>query len=295
MKTTLTTLCLLWCGCGPGTALRAPGVERDVARAPLTSCTVALPAAPARLVATPAGLVVGLEDGTLLRGEGAGCALAFTRTPLVGALLDADELGNAYVLAAPDFQRARFPEVFGDLVVRLAPGGDAKAVVSAGRGIWSFGVSPSGRTIWVSACGPTGVLSADDLSPVLAVEPPWELDGATLTSDDAYWATRPESCATQAGVTSCTHALVKTTKAGDLVVSSTSAAVSPRLARCGAGPCLLDGTLRQLDASGAPLREWTAAELELERGESVLGFGVTAHGLYTLRRGTAPQLHFTPR
>lgn len=294
MKTTLVTLCLVLCGCGPAVQLRAGAAEPVMSSAaPLERCTVELPAAPVRVAASPSGLVVGLEDGTLLRGEGAGCALALTRTEVVGALLDVDELGNAYVMAAPDFQRARFPDEFGDLVVRLAPGGDAKAVVSAGRGIWGFGVSPSGRTIWVSACGPTGVLSADDLSPVLAVEPPWELDGAALTGDDAYWTTRPESCATQDGVTSCAHTLVKTTKSGDVVISSTSGASAPRLTHCGSGPCLLlDGSIRQLDASGAQVREWTSAELGLERGEPVLGVGLTAHGLYTLH---GAELHFTPR
>lgn len=290
MKKTLLMLCLAGCG-------YEPAAEKPVTNeAPLTSCEVTLPGMPVRVATWPSGVLVGLDDGTLLRGNGAGCALGFQQTSEAGELLDVDTLGNAYVKASDAFQSAHFADTFGDLVVRIAPDGTTTSVVGAGRGIWGFGISESGRTMWVSACGPTGVLSTSDLSSVLTVSPPWELGTAVLTGDTTYWSSHAESC-TERG-SRCTLVLTRTTPDGERSVMTMPSELgfSLLLSRCGGGPCVaVEQTVKQLDGDGTLVREFSRELLQLGDTDRVMSFGSTSRGLYVLSEGPlGRQLRFTP-
>jgi hypothetical protein len=290
MKRTVLMLCLASCGNEP-IADRPTKTEE-----PLTNCEVTLPGTPVRIATWNSGVLVGLDDGTLLRGEGAGCELHLAQTGEVGELLDVDAAGNAYVKTADAFQSEHFPETFGDLVVRIAPDGTSTSVVGAGRGIWGFGVSASGHTMWVSACGPTGVLSTSDLSSVLAANPPWELGTAVLTGDTTYWSSRTESCTERGSV--CTLALTRSTPEGERSVMTVQREIGLTLllARCGDGLCTaIAQTVTQLDAEGALVREFSRELLRLEDTDRVMSFGSTSRGLYVLSEGPGGRhLRFTP-
>ncbi len=290
MKRALLVLCLASCGYEPVS-------ERPVTKeTPLTSCDVTLPGMPVRIAVSPSALLVGLDDGALLRGEGEGCGLRFQQLGNVGELLDVDAAGNAYVKASDAFQRAHFPETFGDLVVRIEPDGTASSIVGAGRGIWGFGVSPSGRTMWVSACGPTGVLSTSDLSSVITASPPWELGAAALSDDQTYWSSRAESCVERGSV--CILNLVRATPKGERNVMTMPGEIgfSPLITRCGDGPCVGHAqVVKQLDADGALIREFDRERLGLGDTDRLMSFGATSRGLYVLSEGpSGRRLRFTP-
>jgi hypothetical protein len=290
MKKTLLLMSVAWWSCGE--LAESPAKTE----APLMSCEVELPGAPERVASWASGVVVGLDDGSLLRGTGAGCDLHFERTEPVGALLDVDAVGNAYVKLGSAFQGEHFPDAFGDLVARVAPDGSVTRIVGAPRGIWGFGVSASGETMWVSACGPTGVLSTRDLSKVLAADPPWELGAAVLTDDQTYWTSRTERCTERGSV--CTRVLLLVTAQGEqrLEMLPDTALASPLFSRCGRGLCVATGDgVQQLDPDGAPLRELHRAELGLADDDWLMSFGMTTRGLYVLSDGVSGRrLHFTP-
>lgn len=296
MKTTLLASCLVFAvGCAPAAEVpfpTLPSFTPATQEAPLTSCAMELPDGARHLQAVGAEVLLGLDDGSVLRGAGSGCALEWTRSEVVGELMDVDAAGNLYVLADDGFQQRRFPDLFGDLVARLTPEGDASAVVSAGRGIWSFGVSPSGQTMWVTACGPTGVLQTKDLAPAMTAAPPWEAGHATLTTDHELWMSRPDRCDEQG----CSLVLTRTTPAGEVQVRALGVIDAPLMHRCEAGPCVAGArAVQQLDHDGALLREWTSERLALGDGEALLDFALTDRGLYVLRTGVEGQrLAFTP-
>lgn len=290
MNQNMLMLCLVVCGCGE-VAERPAG-----ATSALTRCEVALPGTPVRVAAGGETLVVGLDDGTLLRGVGAGCALHFERSGELGELLDVDAAGDVYVMVGDALRAARFPDTFGDLVARVSAEGEATRVVGAGRGIWGFGVAPSGKVMWVSACGPTGVLSTADLTPRLDVVTPWERGAAVLSDDTTFWSTTVEAC-TERGST-CTLALVQETPQATRTLATMPSAVAetPLLARCGEGVCVaLEGALQQFSADGTLTRGLERDALALSERERVLSLAMTRSGLYVLSDGEGGRrLHFTP-
>ncbi|MFO0600161.1 MAG: hypothetical protein U0228_32935 [Myxococcaceae bacterium] len=267
-------LVVLCAGCAPLDAphVRAVATTPSATSQPLGRCRAGLPPG-SRLLATKGGalLTVPRETGLeVFDHQGRGCELAAAGSRSVLELLDADENGTLYAFPLDASFR-------GATVARLDRFGTATELVPGGRGIWGFGVSPSGRTMWVSACGPTGILSTADWRQQAMPAPAtlWEQSGGVLTADDVFWSIGVRelddgACRWDAPLTpSCGLGLVRTTPAGDVRVGDTvldfgHGFETGALTRCGDGVCVFtphgvaawsgEGQLRvhlALDALGA--------------------------------------------
>ncbi|MEZ4440063.1 MAG: hypothetical protein R3B72_13280 [Polyangiaceae bacterium] len=211
----------------------------------LETCEMALPSETLTLEASAFGVALATptEDGRALvqRYQGIGCDLDPVGLPIAShGLLGFDDAGQAYVFPAPaegpgvvatDGEAIAGPE---SLVARVALSGEVETVVTARRGIWGFGVSPEGSTIWVDSCGPTGIfaLTPTGLAPSIPTpDQAWLSAPHALTGADRFWSLEAES-------------LQRASRAGQVEVASTAdgghQSGDIRVARCGDRACTWD-------------------------------------------------------
>lgn len=323
------SLALTSAGCGLPIPADSPGREHasstdvlPVRQSPLVSCDLAGLDAAVALLASADGVALGFtersgpEPGTVVRRyRGAGCALSPDGSaPLaVHALLDADDHGNLYAFpratTAPGVVSTVPPggSVISSIsvVVRIDPAGGSTSVVEAGRGIWSFGISPSGGTFWSTACGPTGIFTVDNPPLRSVMKPPatrWQTLGAVLTGNDTLWSLDSYRCNLGlAAGPACGQPLVRSTPAGDRTVAATGLAgaaddVPVALSRCGARLCgASPGEIVVWGDDGAVVKTLTATDLGIRRGEQVVKVSGNRHGLYVLLgTGARNRLLFVP-
>lgn len=254
MRSALWSLFLLGCGLPP--AALEPGA------APLAPADAKLALGDVHaLKAWPGGLAVVDASGHLTRYRTEAGRLEVAQAGLVvGELLDADDDGNLYV----------FPAGKRDSVVaRLSADGAQTTVIEAGRGIWSFGISPQGRAFWSTACGPTGIFEYPGTPLKTALAPPdtlWGSQPAVLTGDRTFWSVKYGDV------------LVRTTPQGSAELGPVRSA---RLARCGAHVCgVLPGQVTEWDEHGEVLRTVPAPG-----STEVLDVTGSSDGLYLLLDG----------
>lgn len=316
---------LFACG-SPGGAFDAPAddsppVTPTVAR-PVSPCVVPTPTGFVSLVATRSGVVFATTSTShpepLVRVErfrGAGCELSLDNTAPVAAksLLDADDLGNLFVSPAeasePGLVSTMLPgEHVGDVVVKVDTAGHVSKLLSAARGLWDFGVSPAGGSLWVTACGPTGIFTmSSDLSSELtpALAPPetlWEQMPSVLTDDHTFWSVGVRTGAWDETITPASgYALVRTTPEGSRDVGTTLVDLGKgfeqaTLTRCGNHVCgLFPGAVIVWGNEGTVLDTLTASDLDASPTEHIAGVSGNEHGLYISLSGTTgARVFFVP-
>lgn len=280
-------------------------VTSGAAAEPRSRCVVATPGDVVAIAASDAGVAVasgndGDEALVVHRAQGIDCALAWDDAPLAATrLLDLDDDGDVYLFPAsarePGVVSTMLPDAFAGLdstIARVDADDDAiTEVVSAGRGIWSFGISPAGDSAWVTACGPTGIFALGDGELTPTMTPPstlWQQQPSVLTDDDTFWSIGTGTCDPDALTSDCGFALVRTTAAGSVEVGPTILDVgagleAARLARCGASVCgVLSRAIVRWDDDGDIERTITASDLDARPTERVLQVAGNHHGLYAL-------------
>jgi hypothetical protein len=269
------------------------------------------------MVATSAGLVVGLASPdpgglTVWRWAGEGCALAPDgKAPVALAeLSDADDQGTIYgsprFTAEPGVLTTLQPEESVlDTRVRVDVEGKVSTVVSGGRGIWGFGVSPGGGTLWVTACGPTGIFSMKGEQLEIALPAPdtlWEQMPSALTGDQIFWSVGVRTCSPyQATTPACGYALVRTDPAGSREVGATlidlgAGFEQAQLARCGARVCgLLSRAVIVWNDDGSVRRTLAAADFGGRPSEQIARVSGNQSGVYLqLHDGIGSRVVFVP-
>ena len=251
---------LLVVGCGVPPATEVVTSTAPVSAAVPAAEPAALPDVQA-MKAWPGGLALADASGQLTRYRVVAGKLELTQTgPVVGRLLDADDHGNLYVF--PEGRGAR-------TVTRLSPDGHETEVVPPNRGVWSFGVSPQGRTFWSDACGPTGIFEYPSSPLKTALPTPdtsWR-ENAVLTGDRTFWSVSGA-------------VLARTTPEGTVEFGRTCGA---RLARCGAHVCgVLPTQVTEWDENGSALRTVPAPA-----SATVVDVTGSTDGLYLLLEGPA--------
>lgn len=268
----------------------------------LTTCVVETEPGVADLEATPRGLVLATAEGAVVnvqRLHGTGCDLAAEGRPIVAeALLDVDAQERLYVFPTDVLSRIAAPsmpagEARLGMVAKIDEFDVATKLLDPGRGIWSFGVAPSGDALWVTACGPNGIFAMDGMTP--AITPPdtlWEQMPAVLTDARTFWSIGTLTCdPTQPLSADCGYELVRTTPEGSETFGSTLAdhgdgLVYAELARCGSRVCgVYPRAVRVWNDSGAEELTITLADVgasEVERFASATG---NAAGTYVLLTG----------
>lgn len=279
-------------------------VTSGAAAEPRSRCVVATPGDVVAIAASDAGVAVASgRDGddalVVHRAQGIDCALAWDDPPLAATrLLDLDDDGDVYLFPAEtheaDVLSTLLPEFFAGLdgtIARVDADDTIAEVVSAGRGIWSFGISPAGDTAWVTACGPTGIfaLGDGDLAPTMT--PPgtlWQQQPNVLTDDETFWSIGTGTCGTDPLSPACGFALVRTTTTGSTEVGPTILDVgagfeAARLARCGTSVCgVLSRAIVRWDDDGNIERAISADDLGARTAERVLQVAGNHHGVYVL-------------
>ncbi len=273
---------------------------------PRSRCVVTTPGEVVAIAASDAGVAIAVVEGTdgdeplvIHRAHGADCALAWDDAPLAAAaLLDFDDDGDVYLFPAEtrdaDVLSTLLPEFFAGLdstIARVDTDDAIAEVVSAGRGIWSFGVSPSGDALWMTACGPTGIFTLDDDELTPTMPPPstlWQQQPSVLTDDETFWSIGTGTCGTAPSSPACGFALVRTTATGSTEVGPTILDVgagleAARLARCGASVCgVLSRAIVRWDDDGHIERTISASDLGARTAERVLQVAGNHHGVYAL-------------
>jgi len=207
------------------------------------------------LVASEGGLWVSL-GATLQHYTGEACALKADGVTANGALLDADDRGNAYI----------FPGGDDGQLAQVDAQGHSTLLVYAPRGIWTFGVSPGGETYSITACGPNGLFSTQDQSPAFSSDA--LLPGVLTGPQTLWWQRYPDH-------------LVRTTPDGDTLLGTTHAT----LMRCGPNACGRDDRTVTVFNDDGSVREL------VELPEGAMEASASSSGVYA----TAPDgLHFTP-
>lgn len=270
--------------CGPESSVVARSTEE-----PLTQCEVAVPEGVTGFLAMPEGLAFIRGDEVLL-ARGHGCALEVSAPVVLGPLQAVDDLGRLYVMATEEVRLAHFPESFGDTVARVDPSGAVTPIVSAGRGIWTFSVSPGGETVAVTACGPEGVLSVPDLQPVLP-ELARDVAHVVLTGPSTAW-----SVSSQCGRALCEEQVVRSTPEGTRVIASVpTGAFSIQLARCGDGVCAYDhANVTVFAGDGRVVQQLTLSELGAGPQAVLEAVSANALGLYLTVVDTSRRVTFVP-
>jgi len=272
--------------CGPEASVAARSIEE-----PLTQCEVTVPVGVTGLLAMPEGLAF-IRGDEVLRSRGHGCALEVSAPVELGPLQAVDDRGRLYVMATEEVRLAHFPESFGDTVARIDPSGAVTPIVSAGRGIWTFSVSPGGETVAVTACGPEGVLSVPSLEPVL---PALERDVAhvVLTGPSTAWSFSMGQC--ERGFCE-DRQLVRSTPEGSTNVASVgSGTFSIRLARCGDGVCVYDhANVTVFSSDGRLVQQLTLSELGAGPQATLEAVSANALGLYLTVVDTGRRVTFVP-
>jgi len=302
----------------------SPPVILEAAR-PGSPCVVPTPAGFVSLKATSSGAVfvtrttsqaepVDPESSApeplvhIERSRGVGCELSPDGTAPVAAewLIDVDDLGNLFVSPAersePGFTSTVLRDrPFGDTVAKVDTAGHVSLVLSAARGLWDFGVSPAGGSLWVTACGPTGIFAFSSDVPIQftpALAPPetlWEQMPSALTDDHTFWSvgvgknsTWKETLTPASG-----FALVRTTPEGSRDVGTTlidfgKGFEQATLVRCGGRVCgLFPGAVIVWGSDGEALDTITASDLEASPTEHIAQVSGNQHGLYISLNGAA--------
>jgi hypothetical protein len=280
----LAVVALTACGVDPVTTSRT--VE-----APLTQCEVATPAGATALLSVPEGVVF-VREAEVVRARGHGCALDLEAPVRLGTLEAVDDLGRLYVRATEELRQAHFPDVFGDTVARVDASGAVTPVVSAGRGIWTFSVSPGGESVAVTACGPEGVLSVPSLEPVL---PALQRDvaGVVLTGPSTAWSLSMNGC--ERGFCA-DRQLVRSTPEGQTPVASVGSGTQAlRLARCGEYLCAFEGsTLRVFAHDGRVVQQLASSDLGVSSSATIEAVSANVWGLYVTVLDPALRVRFVP-
>ena len=333
----LASSSLFACGSpGPGDAFDAPAVDSppvtSEAARPASPCVV--PTSPdfVSLMATSSGAVFVTMPTSqpepadpessvpeplvhIQRARGVGCELSPDGTAPVSArrLRDVDDLGNLFVAPAevsePGFTSTALPdEAYGDTVAKVDTAGRVSAVLSAGRGIWDFGVSAAGGSLWVTACGPTGIFALGSDVPsqlTVALEPPdtlWEQMPSALTADHTFWSVGVRTTVSNEPLTPASgYALVRTTPEGSRDVGTTlvdfgKGFEQATLARCGSRVCgLFAGAVIVWGSEGEVLDTITASDLGALPSEHIAQVSGNQHGLYfTLSGAAGARVLFVP-
>lgn len=306
-------------GDGAREALTGAHADREPA---YSRCSPADLAAVDAIVASEDGITLGTTEGAdAERGlvarsyRGRGCSLVPDgRTPAaITELFDEDDRGNLYALprtsTTPGLLSTMPTDGFtpSGQVVRIDPQGRISTVVSAGRGIWSFGVSPRGGIFWSEGCGPTGIFAMGS-NPLRSVIKPtsrtWISNGAVLTSDETMWFIGDPPCQLQGPRTQdCRLPLLRSTPASSDDVTVTMLELDgrfgssgTRLARCGARPCaVITHTILVWNDDGTVAHKIPASDLGLGSDERIEKIAGNQTGLYALlSSSTERRLVFVP-
>ena len=309
---------VLMCACGQPSDTDCAAQDKcaetlipNVESAPL-SCDVAAGRAIIGLRTFAGGIAISTvnpldPNGPLLveRARGEGCALSAAGAPVAATeLLDVDDAGGLYVLGAaattPNVLSSVSDQSAGDVVVRIDESGSKRDIVSAGRGIWTFGTSPSGNTIWVTACGPTGIFDIRGPELVSAMTPPdsgWHSAPNVLTADDTFWSIGAQKCVRG----DCQRPLVRTrpTESERVAIAAynlddTEDAV---LARCGSNVCGVSaGRLQIWDDEGVILEDYAGEDIGALPAEQLVTASGNESGTYIhLRQAQGDRLIFVGR
>lgn len=277
----------------------------------LTACEVPLPEGTTKVVASERGVAFGTHQDTadhVLRAQGTGCELTSSEPVIAGVLLDLDDRGAVYVLP----READAPGVIGTTqddsplsAMKVDATGVVSRVIGTGRGLWSFGVSPGGDTMWASACGPTGIFETASAGKVARLPAPdtlWEQRASVLTDDGTFWSVGVHQCGEAPVTPACAFGLVRTRGDGSRELGTTlldfgAGYEEAELARCGHTVC--GATPRGVvtwDEEGRLTKQWGLPELEAHEGERVTAVTGTDRGLYVTLEGPAgARLRFVPR
>ncbi len=288
-------------------------IDDHLGAALFQSCVVAAPSNVSSLVASERGVVfatamAGMENPTFLlqRTVGIGCDLsAVGQMPIAAAsLLDVDDAGNVYVFPArtqdPALLSTMLPDFFegrASTAAKVDLANNISEVVYAGRGIWNFGVSPKGTSLWVTACGPTGIFSVTESGLVETLTPSdslWQQMPSVLADDRTFWSVGVGTCHGTQGITpDCGFALVRTTNNGSENVGTTLVDVGKAfeqttLSRCGALVCgVLDSAVVLWDADGQVMRTITLGDVSALPTELIAMASGNQYGVYLLLRSDA--------
>lgn len=288
-------------------------VETPVAAAaaPLTTCVVEVPGEVTGVTANRDGVAfVRAREGKVLveRAQGVGCALSREAAAPIAleSLLDLDDLGNVYGFSAEGGLgelSTMLPDGYpGSAVVKVDVEGKVTKLLEAGRGIWSFGVSPEGGTLWVTACGPTGVFAMDAVTPAMPLpETLWQQYPSVLTANGTFWSVGYRTCEwNEAMSPSCGFALVRSTAAGSRELGTTIADFGAgyeqaTLARCGSAVCgMFPSAVIAWDDEGRAIRTILRSEIASD-SERIVQVSGNQHGVYVvLERETARRIVFVP-
>jgi hypothetical protein len=282
----LAVVALTACGVDPVTPVAPRTVE-----APLTQCEVSVPPEVTGLLAMPDGVAFIRGDEVLL-ARGHGCALEVSAPVALGPLQAVDDLGRLYVMASEELRQAHFPEAFGDTVARVDPSGAVTPLVSAGRGIWTFSVSPRGETVAMTACGPQGVLALPSLEPVFP-DFTGDLANTVLTGPSTAWSFAMNECVRGF---CADRQLVRSTPEGSTPVAGVgSGTFSTRLARCGDGVCVYDhANVTVFAADGRGVQQLTVSDLGAGPDAVLEAVSANALGLYLTVLDTSRRVTFVP-
>ncbi len=300
MRLFLFTFLLVLSGCdAPAVAGHNRGAQ------PLTTCEVQAPAGVTGLVAHRDGVVFqrsSTPSGLLLdRASGVGCELSVGEgAPIaVSELLDVDDQGNIFAFPAEGRQGEISTMLPGErrnsMVAKVDSSGQVTRLLGAGRGIWSFGVSPEGGSLWMTACGPNGIFTMAGMEP--AMKPPetlWEQRPSVLTGNGTFWSVGLRTCLPAAAMSpDCGLALVRSTAEGSrelgiTVVDFGSGLEEASLARCGADVCGVYGSAVIVwDDEGKVLRTIVLGDLSATPSEKIAHVSGNQHGVYVLLHGEA--------
>jgi hypothetical protein len=286
-------------------------MKDGLAAASSQACVVAAPSNVSSLVATEHGVVFAVPTAEmnapsflLQRTLGKGCNLsADGQKPIAAAaLLDADDKGNVYVFPAqsndPGVVITMLPEFFeawASTAAKVDTANNISEVVYAGRGIWSFGVTQEGTSLWVTACGPTGIFSITESGLKASLTPPdslWEQMPSVLTDDQTFWSVGVRTCGVGGTMTpDCGFALVRTTNDGSKDIGTTLIDVGngfeqTTLARCGDFVCgVLDSAVVVWDAEGKVSHTIKLGDVGALPTERIVMASGNRDGVYLLLRG----------
>lgn len=305
MKPALFALFLACCACG--VSLPPSPHAAALTTAPLASpCEVPDVTGVTGIAATAAGVVFEVDPRapTVRRHAGAGCDLAGDGTAPVaaGGLLGADDRGNLYVYPRLTHDRGAVStmlpgEYQRSMIAKVAPDGSVAKLLTVGRGIWGFGVSPDGQTLWFEGCAPGGVFSLKGPSLERVMPSPetlWNQGTSVLTDDHTFWSIGYRTCLPPAQFgPGCGYALTRSTPDetrtfGTTVLDLGKGFEAAELAPCGPRVCGLLADAQAVvvwDGEGNLVQALTPADYAARPSERIVQVSGNAHGVYLLLGG----------